>query len=171
MNHIYTAPLLKPKTGVFAILGYGTMECPSNTEFQAAFNEYYDEIIGTKYAVSDARYYLEYDRRVIDSHFDDEIKKGLFSPPFDANTGSSVVCYETRHFNEMEMFGYLKSFSGYNNYCKMHGIDAFRNDVLRMDGRDPLKSLQECFQKEMAERKEEKMEVKFPFFLITAMRE
>ena len=168
-----TAPLLKPKTGVFAVFGYqAVFHCAGYTQFQSAFREFYHDTLGSMYAPESERCYWDIHASVVDSHFGDELRSGLFGPPFDASTISSASYYEKKRFTESELFGFIQSWSAYHNYCRAHGIETTfhhnpNENNRAMDDRDPLKRLQECFRQELADKKEESMQVFMPFFLIT----
>lgn len=62
--------------------------------------------------------------------------------------------------DKQQLFGYVKSMSGYQTYMK-------ENNLSYDDINDPITNLQKVFESDMEYYNQEKMMVIWPFFLLT----
>ena len=159
--------ILKPDIGVFAVLGYSTPNFLAYDKMHECFSNYYLNTLGShnyhsNTAINETKCYWEIDRKIVDTAFQDK----NFSPPFDGNSFERSVFSEPKIMNEVQLFGYLESMSGYQTYCNINGKfneNGERNEQFI----DPLDELRIVFRDEMKRKKDDKMIVNFPFFLLT----
>ena len=164
VNQLYNQikRILKPKTGIFAVLGYGTLNFKDYPQFQECFDNYYYDILGShkfnskKNSEKTERIcYWQIDRKLLDYAFND----CSFSPPFDDSTFERKYFIHKKEMNETQLFGYLESFSGYQTYVSKNSNNR--------EYHDPLNKLKDIFRNEMKKRNQTKMIVNFPFFALT----
>lgn len=103
--------VLKPKSGVLAVMGYGCPIIEGNQKAKDAFHRYYHDVLGSHLPLSDERNMWDCDRKILDTAHQSQ----TFTPPF-SSLERIWYMQESKHLsNDLGSFiNYLKTWSSYN---------------------------------------------------------